>query len=129
MLYHEKAMRLSLIHEEDIRQAAKRVVDLSRAHRDRLVGMQDQRVALAHENPYVTVFVELFRYARGLTVDDSQAATQLDVAQSVLGDPLYAGADGNVEAPLLTLVWHGARVRRKLRRGEALTAEEQEFLE
>jgi hypothetical protein len=122
-------LKISLFHEEDIRSAAQRVVELSREHRDRVVGMQDARVATGYENPYVTLFVELFQYARGLSEDDARAATQLEVARSVLGDPLYAGPEGTTESPLLTFVWHAVQARRKMRRGQPLTPEERSFLE
>jgi hypothetical protein len=124
----ETIMRLSMFHELDVREAARRVVTLSREQLGRVVGMKADSAALSKDNPYVTVFVSLFQYARGTGSDDASTATHLEVAQSVLGNPLYAGAEGTTEAPLLQVVVAAAIARRKERRGEKLTEEEAELL-
>lgn len=120
-------MRLSLIHEIDVRDAARRVVTLSRDQLNRVVGHAEAG-EVGKDNPYIQVFVELYRYARGESDDDSRTATQLEVAGSVLDNPMYAGAEGQTESPLLRVVLEAVRARRKLRAGNALSAEEAELL-
>jgi hypothetical protein len=120
-------MRLSLFHDEDVRAAARRVLTLSRERLGRVVGVAADREPLAGDNPYVQLFLALFAFARH-GGDDATAATQLGVAESVLGNPLYSSNEGQIEAPLLTLVVLGAHARRKLLRGQALTQEERELL-
>lgn len=120
-------MRISLLHETDVRDAATRVMTLSRDQLGRVTGLREPG-AIAPGNPYVQLFVELFRYARGDTGDDAKVATQLEVAGSVLDNPIYAGAAGQTESPLLRLVIAAARARRKQRAGAPLTAEEAALL-
>lgn len=122
-----ETMRLSMFHEEDVRAAARRVMTLSREQLGRVVGLAADRQPLAGNNPYVQLFLELYAFARE-GGDDAKAATQIDVADSVLGNPLYAGSEGQTEAPLLELVVKGARARRKVMRGQPLTSEERQLL-
>lgn len=123
--------RLSMLTEVDVRQAAERVIALSRQQLDRVVGYDTARPNSAEgdENPYVTLFVWLFRYARGDLSEEASVTRQLDVADAVLANPLYAGPEGAIESPLLVLVASGARARLKLRRGETLSEDEQALLE
>ena len=121
-------MRVSLFHEIDVREAARRVMTLSREQLGRVVGIKADAAALGQNNPYVTVFVALYQYAQGRSQDDAAATTHLEVAHSVLGNPLYAGAQGEAEAPLLQVVVAAAMARRKERRGEPLTEDEAELL-
>lgn len=119
-------MYLSWIGEEDVAAAALRVVALSRRQLDRVVGIEASYAELDRNNPYVRIFVTLYRYARGLSNDS--VAAPLEVAQSVLTNPLYAGPAGFTEAPVLHLVLQAAQARAKQRRGEPLSEEERELL-
>lgn len=124
------AFRLSILTETDVQQAAQRIVDLSRRQLDRVVGYDSTHPAFSgSDNPYVTLFIWLFRYARGDTTEEASVSPQLDVANAVLANPLYASAEGATESPLLLLVVSGAKARLKQRRGEALTPHEQALLE
>ncbi len=120
-------MKLSLLHELDIREAARRVVILSREQLRKVVGYDEQDAAPSDANPYIEVFVALYHFVRNDRGEAEAAEIHLNVAESVLGSPLYTGAEGEIESPLLQLVIAGARARLKLRRGEVLTPEEKEL--
>ncbi len=121
-------MRLSLFSEIDVLEAARRVVSSSRRRHEHLIGLSSDAPQPDGENPYVRVFLELYRFARGEVELRERASVQLDVARTVLGDPLYTGAESEVESPLLLVVASGAVARLKLLEGHSLTPEETELL-
>ena len=125
----EPAPRLSLFHEADVEAAALRVVASSRRQLDRIAGYDSASETLSRQNPYVQSFVSLYRYARGLEPYHAGIATRLDVADTVLGNPLYAGPEGEIENPLLLLVVTGVRLRMRKEAGGSLSAEEQSLIE
>lgn len=117
-----------MISEMDVRDAARRVVTLSRGRLEKVVGVSADRSALSRDNPYIEVFAALYRFALEPGGNDATAATQLEVANTVLGNPLYGDDGGAAESPLLILVMAAVSARRKANRGETLTNEEAELL-
>ena len=114
--------------ENDVRETARRVVTLSRGQMSRIAGAAPDHRPLDSRNPYLDLFALLFRFARNPAADAGAIPGQIEVARSILDNPLYAGAEGTAESPLLQAVVQGAEARLRKLRGCTLSPDEEDLL-